>query len=71
MRPGRLDRILYVSPPDATARTEILRVNFRRMAINDDVDIDMLSEMASRLSASKHTSELTCRCRRKAALGRK
>lgn len=45
MRPGRLDRILYVSPPDTAARIEILRVNFKRMAVNEDVDIDKLANM--------------------------
>lgn len=45
MRPGRLDRILYVSPPDANARREIFQVNFRRMAVNADVDVEKLTEM--------------------------
>lgn len=47
MRPGRLDRILYVSPPDANARKEIFQVNFRRMAINPDVDVEILTAMVS------------------------
>lgn len=45
MRPGRLDRILYVAPPNSAARKEIFQVNFRRMAVNDDVDVDRLTEM--------------------------
>jgi ATP-dependent 26S proteasome regulatory subunit len=45
MRPGRLDRILYVSPPDQAARLEILRVNFKRMAVNEDVDAGKLAEI--------------------------
>lgn len=47
MRPGRLDRILYVSPPDLASRSEIFRVNFKKMAINDDVDIEELAKMVS------------------------
>lgn len=31
MRPGRLDRILYVGPPDTSARRQILQVNLRRI----------------------------------------
>lgn len=43
MRPGRLDRILYVSPPDLPSRKEIFRVNFRKMAVRNDVDVDELA----------------------------
>lgn len=45
MRPGRLDRILYVSPPDLAARGDIFRLNFSKMAIADDVDVAELAEM--------------------------
>ena len=47
MRPGRLDRILYVSPPERSARLEIFSVNFRKMAINEDVDVEKLADMVS------------------------
>ncbi|XP_072170900.1 ATPase family gene 2 protein homolog A-like [Diadema setosum] len=36
MRPGRLDRILYVSLPDDHTREEILRIQFRRMPVSED-----------------------------------
>ncbi|KAF9375615.1 spermatogenesis associated protein 5 [Podila verticillata] len=41
MRPGRIDRILYVSPPDLPSRTEILRlqINTKKMACGPDVDV--------------------------------
>ena len=58
MRPGRLDRILYVSPPDANARREIFQVNFRRMAVNAEVDVERLTEMVRSNRApenGKHT----------------
>lgn len=45
MRPGRLDRILYVSPPDLEARKQIFRLNFAKMAVNEDVDVDELAEL--------------------------
>ncbi|KAG0036591.1 spermatogenesis associated protein 5 [Podila clonocystis] len=39
MRPGRIDRILYVSPPDLASRTEILRLQIetKKMACGPDV----------------------------------
>jgi AAA family ATPase len=45
MRPGRLDRILYVSPPDLESRKAIFRVNFAKMAVHADVDVNELSLM--------------------------
>lgn len=30
LRPGRIDRILYVAPPDAAARAEIFRIHTRK-----------------------------------------
>lgn len=45
MRPGRLDRILYVSPPDLDARVEIFRLNFAKMAVAEEVDKEELATM--------------------------
>lgn len=47
MRPGRLDRILYVSPPDFEARKHIFRITFAKMAVNADVNVDELAELVS------------------------
>lgn len=52
MRPGRLDRILYVSPPDLQSRKDIFRVNFQKMAVAADVDIAELATMVSRAPSS-------------------
>ncbi|ORX94701.1 AAA-domain-containing protein [Basidiobolus meristosporus CBS 931.73] len=43
LRPGRIDRILYISPPDAAARREILRLQFSKMPCSSDVDIEELT----------------------------
>lgn len=43
MRPGRLDRLIYVGPPDLLARKKILEIQFKKMAISSDVDIDYLA----------------------------
>lgn len=45
MRPGRLDTILYVGPPDLDARRQILRIKTGKMSVSDEVDMD---ELASR-----------------------
>lgn len=57
MRPGRLDRILYVSPPDFEARKHIFRVNFAKMAVNGDVDVDELAALvrSSPLTLTVHS----------------
>ena len=43
MRPGRLDTILYVGPPDIHGRLEILRIKTGKMAIQPDVLLDQLA----------------------------
>lgn len=43
LRPGRLDRILYVGPPDFEARESILKIKIGKMKVNDDVDISSLA----------------------------
>jgi AAA family ATPase len=48
MRPGRLDRILYVGPPDAAGREEILRIRTRDMAVEPGgLDYTALAGMVS------------------------
>ncbi|KAA8913289.1 P-loop containing nucleoside triphosphate hydrolase protein [Sphaerosporella brunnea] len=44
MRPGRLDTILYVGPPDFAARKEILRIKTSKMSITEDVDIEEIAQ---------------------------
>ncbi|KAF3927569.1 Paraplegin [Arthrobotrys entomopaga] len=43
LRPGRLDYILYVGPPDHDSRVEILSIKFARMKLGADVDIQTLA----------------------------
>lgn len=45
MRPGRLDRILYVGPPDLNARKDILRIRTSNMAVDPSLDINILAEL--------------------------
>ncbi|MDT5350552.1 MAG: hypothetical protein QOH91_3839 [Mycobacterium sp.] len=40
LRPGRLERLVFVEPPDADARREILRTAGKSVPLSSDVDID-------------------------------
>jgi transitional endoplasmic reticulum ATPase len=42
-RPGRLERLVFVEPPDAEARREILRTAGKSVPLSDDVDLDALA----------------------------
>ena len=42
MRPGRLDRIVYVPLPNEVTRKEIFNIHFRKTPIDDDVSLDSL-----------------------------
>ncbi|MCJ1379327.1 AAA+-type ATPase [Xylographa soralifera] len=43
MRPGRLDTMLYVGPPDQEARKEILHIRVGKMDVAGDVDVSWLA----------------------------
>jgi transitional endoplasmic reticulum ATPase len=43
LRPGRLERLVYVPPPDADARAAILRSTARNTPLAADVDLDALA----------------------------
>ncbi|GIH28408.1 ATP-dependent zinc metalloprotease FtsH [Acrocarpospora phusangensis] len=44
LRPGRFDRNIVVSPPDAAGRTEILKVHTRSVPLGADVDLTRLAK---------------------------
>jgi transitional endoplasmic reticulum ATPase len=52
LRPGRLERMVYVPPPDAEARTEILRAAARNTPLASDVDLAALAESLDGYSAA-------------------
>ncbi|KAI9836086.1 MAG: hypothetical protein M1819_001700 [Sarea resinae] len=56
MRPGRLDTILYVGPPDLAARREILRIKTRAMDVGADVDVDELAARTDGYSGAEIVS---------------
>jgi len=43
LRPGRLERLVFVEPPNAEARREILRTAGTSVPLTDDVDLDRLA----------------------------
>lgn len=43
LRPGRLERLVFVPPPDAQARAEILRTSGRKVPLADGIDLDSLA----------------------------
>jgi len=53
MRPGRLDRILYIGPPDFEARCDILRIQFRRMSVDPKIDLEKLAQMTEGCSGAE------------------
>jgi transitional endoplasmic reticulum ATPase len=52
LRPGRLERLVYVPPPDAEARTEILRAAGRNTPFADEVDLAVLGAQLEGYSAA-------------------
>ncbi|MEH6382734.1 MAG: AAA family ATPase, partial [Dietzia cercidiphylli] len=43
LRPGRLERLVFVPPPDAEARADILRAAGRSVPLAQDVDLTALA----------------------------
>ncbi|HEY3010653.1 MAG TPA: AAA family ATPase [Micromonosporaceae bacterium] len=52
LRPGRLERLIYVPPPDAEARAEILRAVARNVPLATDVDLAGLAAGLDGFSAA-------------------
>ncbi|ETM50470.1 hypothetical protein L914_05500 [Phytophthora nicotianae] len=59
MRPGRIDRALYVSPPDVPAREQILQIHTRKTPLASDVSLAELAIATARFSGA----ELQALCR--------
>jgi transitional endoplasmic reticulum ATPase len=52
LRPGRLERLVFVEPPDAAARRDILRTAGRSIPLAADVDVDALAAELDGYSAA-------------------
>jgi AAA family ATPase len=53
IRPGRIDQLIYVGPPDLEARREILRIRIKKMAASEDIDIENLAERLAGYSGAE------------------
>jgi transitional endoplasmic reticulum ATPase len=59
LRPGRLDQIVYVGPPDEKARLEILRITSRPMPLETDIDLEGIAQSTKNFSGA----DLVALCR--------
>ena len=59
MRPGRIDRVLYVPLPDLNTRKEILKIHLSRTPTGEDVNLDDLAVKTEKLSGA----EISAVCR--------
>ena len=59
LRPGRLDRLIYVPPPSLEGRLEILKIHTRDMPLDNDVDLHEIARVTDGFSGAD--LELVCR----------
>ncbi|MCP8305222.1 MAG: CDC48 family AAA ATPase [archaeon] len=52
LRPGRLDLLIYVPPPDEKARLEILRISTSKMPLAEDVRLEEIASMTKSFSGA-------------------
>ncbi|MEM4475417.1 MAG: AAA family ATPase, partial [Fervidicoccaceae archaeon] len=52
LRPGRIDKMIFVPPPDRDARLEILKVHTRRMPLDKDVDLEEIATLTEGYSGA-------------------
>ena len=59
LRPGRMDRLIYVKEPDLEGRLEIIKIYTKKMPLNKDVNITELSRKMDGYSGA----EIALACR--------
>nr|XP_025978275.1 spermatogenesis-associated protein 5 [Dromaius novaehollandiae] len=64
LRPGRIDRIIYVPLPDAATRGEIFKLHFQSMPVSDEVCLAELVQLTQKYSGA----EIAAVCREAALL---
>jgi transitional endoplasmic reticulum ATPase len=52
LRPGRLDELVYVGPPDVAGRRRILAIHTKAMPLADDVDLESLARRTERFTGA-------------------
>ncbi|PWN47173.1 AAA-domain-containing protein, partial [Violaceomyces palustris] len=56
LRPGRLDRLLYVGPPDQKSRRQILEKRTSKMSVQPDLDLESLASLTQGCSGAEVVS---------------
>lgn len=59
LRPGRLDQIVYIGPPDEKARLEILRITSQSMPLAADIELESIAQSTKNFSGA----DLVALCR--------
>jgi transitional endoplasmic reticulum ATPase len=52
MRPGRLDKIIYVPPPDFNERTDVVKVHLFGKPVAPDIDLNEIAKKTERFSGA-------------------
>jgi transitional endoplasmic reticulum ATPase len=52
LRPGRLDRLIYVPPPDLPGRTRILELNLKNAPVDPEISLDKIAAQAQGFSGA-------------------
>lgn len=52
LRTGRMDKVIYLAPPDMTARKEMFKLHLEDRPTEKDIDIDRLAELTNLYVAS-------------------
>ena len=52
LRTGRMDKVIYLAPPDLTARKEMFKLHLQDRPTDKDIDIDKLSDLTNLYVAS-------------------
>jgi SpoVK/Ycf46/Vps4 family AAA+-type ATPase len=65
-RPGRMDRMIYVGPPDAASRAQILQITLEKSKCSPDIDIPTLAE--DNVTGGFSGAEMVALCRDAALL---
>ena len=63
LRPGRFDRLLYVSQPDRESRLQILKIHTKSKPLSEDVSLEQLADLSEGYTGadiSSMSSERLC-----------
>ena len=59
LRPGRLDKLIFMPLPDKQARLEILKVHTKNIALDKDVNLEQIAELSEDFSGADLANLIT------------